>query len=144
MENLNKIVIILFTLTFFSCTKYNINEIEKYSGLSLKNKIAYNNRIEEWDDFQGDGCAFLVFDINKAYKEDILNEVKNKKWSGFGTDPNNPNFSSEIDISQHREEISEYLYNAKGFFLREQTEKEIRNILVDTTNSRLIYYYILF
>lgn len=144
MENLNRIVIILFTLTFFSCTEYNMNEIEKYSGLSLENKITYNNRIKEWDNFKGDGCAFLIFDIKKTYREDLKNKVKNKKWNEFGIDSNSPNFSSEIDISKHREEVSEYLHNAKGFFLREQTEKEIRNILIDTTNNRLIYYYILF
>ncbi|NDW19460.1 hypothetical protein D0T53_11145 [Dysgonomonas sp. 216] len=138
-----KMLVILGLMSMLSCCKkYNIDRINTFVGSDIGNKINFIKKYEQWDDFQGDGCSFLIFSIKDEYKKDITENLENRKWNSYEASLDYPLFKSEISFKKNEKEIIEYLKNGKGFYKREVDCKEVNTIIVDTVNNKLFYYYI--
>lgn len=145
MENLSKrhIIItslIIFVQLFTGCKKYNIETIEDFTHLELSDRITFMERIDEWENFQGDGTAIFLFNIKKDSIDLILNEVDKDKWLPL----NKKSDLVPVDILSDAANKKYTFGKMQGYYLKieDNVKNEIRVAVIDTCNNRFIYYYV--
>ena len=135
MDNL-KDKIVIFTFSIFSiflsgCDNHDIKEAEKLSGLNLNNKVKFEKKKEQWNNFNGNGFKILVYNITDINY--FNNHKNNKNITEFDfCDRNNPFANSEI---------TEFINNGKGYYYSFFSEQESKILVVDMKNGKMIYYY---
>jgi len=120
---------LLFLISFFSCSFSPINHIEKFSGLSLKNNFISIKDTSQWVDFNGNGFRLIVLKPeNQAAFHSIINEAKHLNYKNFD--------AREFTHS----EMAPYIKNGKGYYKYSWQNDEIQSIVIDTINSKIVYY----
>ncbi len=124
-----KFLKLLLLISLFSCLFSPINNIEKFSGLSLKKNFISIKDTSQWIDFNGNGFRLIVLKPeNQGAFQSVIDEAKRLNYKNFDARKfTNP-------------EIAPYVKNGKGYYKFSWQEDEIQSIVIDTINSKIIYY----
>lgn len=115
----------------FSCKSQHLTDAEKIFNHSLKGKVEYIDKDENWNDFNGNGYRTEVYDIlDLSY---INEKSKEENFKSFDF--------KNIDNPLNNTEYSKFLKNGAGFYKTVWLEDEIKTVVVDTLNNKFIYYH---
>jgi hypothetical protein len=124
---------LLVSMFLLGCSSHDVKETEKMIGFAVPGKIKYEKKIEQWDNFHGDGFKVIVYKIKDL--DYFIQHIKVDKFNEIDfNDPNNPFAKSEI---------VPFVTNGKGFYISVLTDQEDKSVVIDLTNQKLIYYLIL-
>lgn len=132
---IGKLIFFAFLIFLFGCSNPDIKKIESLTGLRINKQISKQDEIHQWNDFNGNGHKIIVYKINDKYIKEVYDSLSNR---GFQPYTQNKDKSGEVFSNS---EIAPYIKNSNGLFKTEWIEDEITTIVIDSTNSKLIYYY---
>ena len=128
---IDKYLLISIVLIFFACSSDKTKEIEDYSGIDLQNKITFVKDTSHWNNFNGNGFKVLIYEIKNDNLNEIIQSAKQLKYKNLKS------YDSEFSNF----DITPYIKASQGLFKTEWLDNEIKTIVLDTVNSKLIYYY---
>lgn len=115
----------------FSCKSQHLTDAEKVFNHSLKGKVEYMEKDENWNDFNGNGYrteVYSILDLNYIKEKSKQEDFKSFDFKSIGNPLNNTDYSK-------------FLKNGAGFYKTVWLEDEIKTVVVDTLNSKFIYYH---
>lgn len=122
--------VIIFAVIILGCS-YDIKSAEEFSGIKLKNNVIIKKDTSYWNDFNGNGFKYVVFEPKdeQSFKL-IINNAKSLNFKKF-------------NANQYPDpELRQLLKNGKGYFKFEWHNNETKTFVIDTVNKKIIYYYV--
>lgn len=131
MDTLKGNLVILFLLFCLpGCKRYDVDEIEKYFNLPLKDNLEFVKVDEQWNDFNGDGEKVVLFTLGKVEAQKLYLRAKKEGFKEVCTRTSPENFTKR----ELKYIGGNVLY--KTLFI----ENEIRTLVIDTLNCKVTYY----
>jgi hypothetical protein len=141
MKIISKIFVLLLiiflsyacVLLFLSCQNKSVENIEKILGCSVEKKIVFDEKKEQWNDFNGDGYKIMTYTIKEHHFRSIVNTIESK---GFNK------YDGRCDESLSKSEVYPIVKSGAGFYKRRNVNDEVETLFIDTINKKMIYHYV--
>jgi hypothetical protein len=128
----NRIFLILAFMLFFSaCQNKSVTIMESFIGMKLKDKISFDSKSEQWNDFNGNGHKVLIYNIKEGHLKSIAKESRERGFLNYDTNEENNHFSKST--------LSPFIENSIGLYKTKEVKNEIHTVLIDMTNGKIFY-----
>lgn len=132
----NKIYLIVAIMMFFSsCQNKSVTIMESFTGMKLKDKISFDSKSEQWNDFNGNGHKVMIYKVKEGQLESIAKESRKKGFKDYDTNEENNHFSKST--------LAPFIENSSGLYKTKEENNEIHTVLIDMTNGKIFYLLII-
>lgn len=122
----------LLSIIFVGCNRIHINNAESLLNASLEGKVRYLTSEEYWQTYGGDGYRVEIYQIlDEVY---LVTKSLNEHFDTFDCRQQNDTNGMSPDYIQ-------FIENGAGYYRKVWKETEINELVIDTINNKMIYYY---
>ena len=125
-------LIVLLGIVLVGCNRSHLNKAEALLNASLSGKVSFLTSEESWQSFGGDGYRVEIYQILDT--DYIVSKSLNEHFDSF-------DYRQQNDSTNMSSDYSKFIENGAGFYKRVKKENEINEVLIDTINNKMIYYY---
>lgn len=123
---------IISCLFMSSCNRNHLYDAGILLNASLDGKVKYLSSDESWQSFGSDGHRVEVYQIIDL--DYLVTKSANEHLDTFDNRQQN-------DSSITNPDYSKYIENGAGFYKSVWNENKMSQIVIDTINNKMIYYY---
>lgn len=132
----NKFYLIVAIMMFFSsCQDKSVSTMESFIGMKLKDKISFDSKSEQWNDFNGNGHKIMIYKVKEGQLELIAKESREKGFKDYDTNNENDYFSKST--------LATFIENSNGLYKTKEENNEVHTVLIDMTNGKIFHLLII-
>lgn len=125
-------ITLLLSIVLVGCNRSHLNNAECLFNASLGGKVRYLTSEENWQTFGGDGFRVEIYQI--LDEDYLVTKSLNGHFDTF-------DYRQQNDANGMNPDYLKFIENGAGFYRKVCKKTEINELVIDTINNKMIYYY---
>lgn len=129
------LMVVAMIMFFSSCQNKSLATVESFIGIKLKDKVSFESKSEQWNDFNGNGHKVMIYKINEGQLQSIVEESRKMGFKEYNTNNENDYFSKST--------LAPFITESNGLYKTQEENNEVHTVLIDMTNGKVYYLLVI-